>query len=1022
MALYREGKAAMAADGTVTGTGTNWQSSLSLIRPGATIMFLSSPIQMAVVNKVVSDTEIKAITTNGAVVASTDYSILLSDSLTVDGLAQDVAETLRYYQSQETVIAEALDFFKDFDFEALQNLANQIKADSEAAESSAAAAAASENAAKTSETNSKASEVAAETARDQVQQIINDAGEQSTLVVLAKPSGASSIGVDDGLTLRDITISSVTAFMAMNISPPKVIVDGFYTRGDGGEGVWISTGQTDISKAGKHVPEAAKIYNAAGAEYVLSIKSGRVKVFANGAKNLTISEATATHENYVCYAQVLNGIGSLLSPAIYSNNTNVTYTGGQRVIIDHCSIQTRYGRADIKAYSGVKHEAWGLRLFLSPGPSTTYAATGRKINGLSHGYDEVMEKWIATGRRSYWGSVSLQNFAWHGGSIYGDQAITKYSDQCTSGVGCLILNGEGVEVDGLHVENFNWAKVCALSELEETEYRTVDGYNFDDNVKDYKYVMTEMVAAGVTSRIGNFNRVAFRNCKFVSGRRGVVRNACDWTTYENCEVINRLAWRSANNVSGDIPDFIMVATGTVMDFTGCYISPAAAKDYNAKIATIATSAQQHRFGAIYNEWDYNSFYILPRGFIGPASRLQGLAIDCMGVYKDDFINYNQITFAPGCFGTIDDKGQYKYPDIFSHYDTPNGQSYYVIGRPVRDRGAFRHGGFDGKYGPYNMFVLSGSDWDSWRDRPYAREMFNSYGFQANSGTYLYPWQNPAPKSQVCIWIKDFTGNFNPQKIVAWQTAAGQEGGNADAALYKSFAERVIDFGNGYRLLVLTNKRLTAWDGLYSYARNATIQIEVAPETPIAIIAIEAYTGGIPFFPNGCGEYMPESPATSVLSAVSNYVGFDSSIGGGIFMPGDMIAPWVHVRRQQSGFRIAPSITSGYNLTNRLVTGGMTLEASFKVSFTATVVSVDSTNGLTTISVPTEKLPYVAVGIPLYIVSGSTTGTTGQVHLHRRVMNSEGKATNQYVVNGIIGAAGDSLAVDQSNIPSYTMAT
>lgn len=167
MALYREGKAAMAADGTVTGTGTKWQSSLSLIRPGATIMFLSSPIQMAVVNKVVSDTEIKAITTKGAVVASTDYAILLSDSLTVDGLAQDVAETLRYYQSQETQIADAVDFFKNFDFEALQSLADQVRADSEAADASASAAAASEGAAKTSETNSKASEQAALTARQQ---------------------------------------------------------------------------------------------------------------------------------------------------------------------------------------------------------------------------------------------------------------------------------------------------------------------------------------------------------------------------------------------------------------------------------------------------------------------------------------------------------------------------------------------------------------------------------------------------------------------------------------------------------------------------------------------------------------------------------------------------------------------------------------------------------------------------------------------------------------------------------------
>ncbi|ASV44964.1 hypothetical protein MezzoGao_18 [Klebsiella phage MezzoGao] len=163
MALYREGKAAMAADGTVTGTGTKWQSSLSLIRPGATIMFLSSPIQMAVVNKVVSDTEIKAITTKGAVVASSDYAILLSDSLTVDGLAQDVAETLRYYQSQETVIADAVEFFKNFDFDSLQNLANQVKQDSESAGSSATAAAASESAAKTSETNAKASENKAKT-------------------------------------------------------------------------------------------------------------------------------------------------------------------------------------------------------------------------------------------------------------------------------------------------------------------------------------------------------------------------------------------------------------------------------------------------------------------------------------------------------------------------------------------------------------------------------------------------------------------------------------------------------------------------------------------------------------------------------------------------------------------------------------------------------------------------------------------------------------------------------------------
>lgn len=239
----------MAADGTVTGTGTKWQSSLSLIRPGATIMFLSSPIQMAVVNKVVSDTEIKAITTNGAVVASTDYAILLSDSLTVDGLAQDVAETLRYYQSQETVIADAVEFFKEFDFESLQNLANQIKADSEAAEDSATSAAASESAAKTSETNAKesenaakTSEVAAETARDQVQQIINDAGEQSTLVVLAQPGGFNSIGqVASYAALKNITPYS---------AGQRILLASYYANGSSGGGEFVARAGTATDDGG----------------------------------------------------------------------------------------------------------------------------------------------------------------------------------------------------------------------------------------------------------------------------------------------------------------------------------------------------------------------------------------------------------------------------------------------------------------------------------------------------------------------------------------------------------------------------------------------------------------------------------------------------------------------------------------------------------------------------------------------------------------------------------------------------
>lgn len=131
MALYRTGTAAMDAQGVITGTGTKWREPLSLIRTGATIVFLTSPLKLAVISDIVSDTEMKAIQTDGEQVANGNYVILLNDSLTVDGMAQDVAETLRYYQSKETVIEEAIEFFKNFDLKTFQDLVNKVNADAQ---------------------------------------------------------------------------------------------------------------------------------------------------------------------------------------------------------------------------------------------------------------------------------------------------------------------------------------------------------------------------------------------------------------------------------------------------------------------------------------------------------------------------------------------------------------------------------------------------------------------------------------------------------------------------------------------------------------------------------------------------------------------------------------------------------------------------------------------------------------------------------------------------------------------------
>lgn len=131
MALYRTGTASMDAQGVIIGTGTKWREPLSLIRTGATIVFLTSPLKLAVISDIVSDTEMKAIQTDGDPVENGNYVILLNDSLTVDGMAQDVAETLRYYQSKETVIEEAIEFFKNFDLKGFQDLVNQINADAQ---------------------------------------------------------------------------------------------------------------------------------------------------------------------------------------------------------------------------------------------------------------------------------------------------------------------------------------------------------------------------------------------------------------------------------------------------------------------------------------------------------------------------------------------------------------------------------------------------------------------------------------------------------------------------------------------------------------------------------------------------------------------------------------------------------------------------------------------------------------------------------------------------------------------------
>lgn len=199
MAIYRTGQASMDAQGYITGYGTKWREQLTLIRAGATIMFLTNPVKIGVITEVVSDTSIRAITTGGAVVSRTDYVILLHDSLTVDGLAQDVAETLRYYQGRETEFAHFIEFLETFDFAKLEDLTNQTKdaaAKAKTSETNAKAsenaALASKNAAKTSETNAKASETAANNSKNAAKTSETNAKTSETNAASSKTAAANS--------------------------------------------------------------------------------------------------------------------------------------------------------------------------------------------------------------------------------------------------------------------------------------------------------------------------------------------------------------------------------------------------------------------------------------------------------------------------------------------------------------------------------------------------------------------------------------------------------------------------------------------------------------------------------------------------------------------------------------------------------------------------------------------------------------------------------------------------------------
>lgn len=206
MALYRRGTASMDADGTVHGTDTKWKDQLALIRVGATIVFLEQPIKLAVISDIVSDTELKAISTDGQTAANGKYVILLNDSLTVNGLAQNVAETLRYYQSKETEIAGAMDIIASLDMDNLNRIVEEIKANKSAAESA-------QNQAELARDSANAARDEAKATKGQVQQIVDGAVGS---INAAKEQAITDVGSKESAAITHIDTEEKAAIKAIN--------------------------------------------------------------------------------------------------------------------------------------------------------------------------------------------------------------------------------------------------------------------------------------------------------------------------------------------------------------------------------------------------------------------------------------------------------------------------------------------------------------------------------------------------------------------------------------------------------------------------------------------------------------------------------------------------------------------------------------------------------------------------------------------------------------------------------------
>jgi hypothetical protein len=94
--LYNTGTIAINGN-TATGTGTNWTAPANQVRAGQTIIVMSNPVQLFQISSVNSATSMTVTPAASPALSGQKYGILVSDIISVDGLAQAMSQLIKEY-------------------------------------------------------------------------------------------------------------------------------------------------------------------------------------------------------------------------------------------------------------------------------------------------------------------------------------------------------------------------------------------------------------------------------------------------------------------------------------------------------------------------------------------------------------------------------------------------------------------------------------------------------------------------------------------------------------------------------------------------------------------------------------------------------------------------------------------------------------------------------------------------------------------------------------------------------------